>query len=97
MSRPAPSTPVQIQVTEVSRPESGPEHSRSPPFQLSTSLGAHTNWQKYGASPGQKSLIDDATPPKSAKGRRRTKSSSTNNPFLASTITAPDSREIVKW
>jgi len=84
-------------------PEPSPRsHSESPeriegtsPF--STSYGEHTNWHKYDSlnSPGHHSLILGATPPK-MKGRARKKSNSTNHPFLASTLTAPDTNEIVK-
>jgi hypothetical protein len=67
------------------------------PLPISSSYGEHTNWQKYAFlnSPGQRSLIDHADPPK-AKGRRRRKSSSTNHLFLDSILSAPDTKEIVK-
>jgi len=67
------------------------DDARSPPS-LMPSLGVHTNWHSTSVSPTL-SLLDQATPPKRS---RRRKSNSTNNIFLDSSISAPDTRDIVK-
>lgn len=98
------SNPLKIQLKTELHPPTDPGQStsteispRSPAIVLSTSLGKHTNWHNCGTSPTKKSLIDDATPLKKVPQKlRRTKSSSTNNPYLNATITAPDNQEIVK-